>query len=376
MIVARAHRIALNPNNVQATYFAKAAGVARHAYNWGLARWKTEYAAGNKPTAFSIKKLYRAEQDSFAPWAREVTKCAPEGAMADLGKAFNNFFGKRARYPSFHKKGNDDGFYISNDQLRIEGRKIRIPKLGWVRMYEELRFEGKILGATVKRQASRWFVSVQVETDLPVREPSTRATGIDLGVNRLATLADGTAEVGPKPHRSVLLRLRKLNKELSRRQKGGKNRAKTKEKLASIHYRISNIRRDAMHKLTSGLVANYGFIGIEDLNVSGMVRNKNLARSISDQSFGMFRSMLEYKAKSAGVWVQPIGRFFPSTKMCSACGQIHDMPMNVRTMKCECGNHMDRDENAARNILAEAKRTAGLAGVACCHGSSDAAKAA
>lgn len=221
---------------------------------------------------------------------------------------------------------------------------------------ESLRFTGKILSATISRVADRWFVSIAVDTSdnphLPKAE-NQGVVGVDLGVSALATLSTGEPPIpGPKPHKALLNRLRRLSRSLSRKQKGSRNRAKARTKLARLHARIANIRQDALHKLTTDLTRRFHTIGIEDLNVRGMVRNRHLARSIADMGFFEFRRQLEYKAAMRGGLVVVADRFFPSSKTCSACGSVQDaMPLSVRQWICpDCGAHHDRDVNAARNL--------------------------
>jgi putative transposase len=358
-----AHRIALDPNNQQATYFKKACGVARFAYNWALAEWKRQYEAWKadnslpKPSQQSLRRQLNAIKRKQFPWMLEVTKCAPQMAIIQLGQAFQNFFAGRARHPQFRKKGVHDRFTLTNDKFRVEGCRIRIPNLGWVRMREALRFAGKIMSATISREADRWFVSITVDTPdsshLPQAE-NQGAVGVDLGVSALATLSTGEKIAGPKPHAALLARLKRLSRSLSRKQKDSANRAKAKAKLARLHARIANIRRDTLHKLTTNLTRRFHTIAIEDLNVRGMARNRHLARSIMDMGFFEFRRQLEYKAAMRGGQVVVIDRFFPSSKTCSVCGhRLDDLPLSVREWTCPaCGAQQERDVNAAKNLLA------------------------
>lgn len=367
-----AHKIALDPNNAQATYFARAAGVARFAYNWALAEWKRQYEAWKqdnsqpKPSQAALRRQLNAIKREQFPWMLEVTKCAPQMAIIQLGQAFQNFFAGRARYPQFRKKGAHDRFTLTNDQFSIDGSRIRIPNLGWVRMRESLRFAGKIMSATISRVADRWFVSITVDTDDPPKRPAENqgVVGVDLGVSALATLSTGETIPGPKPHKALLNRLRRLSRSLSRKQKGSSNRQKANAKLARLHARIANIRADALHKLTTELTRRFHTIGIEDLNVRGMVKNRHLARPIADMGFFEFRRQLEYKAAMRGGQVVVADRWFPSSKTCSACGSVQqDMPLSVRQWICpDCGACHDRDLNAAINL----KTTASSAGSNAC----------
>jgi len=381
MIVA--HKIRLDPDDVQETYFRKACGVARFAYNWAWSEWNRLYEAHKadpslpKPSEASLRRQLNVLKGEKFPWMLEVSKNAPQMAIIQLGTAFRNFFEGRSQYPQFHRKGVHDRFSLTNDQIGIRDRTIRIPKLGWVRMNESLRFSGRILSATVSRAADRWFVSVAVETpDRPERSAENQGSvGVDLGITALATLSTGEKVIGPKPHKALLKRQKRLSRSLSRKHKAAKmkmglkpgavipkgvrlpvseNAKKARAKLSRLHARIANIRSDALHKLTSDLTGRFHTIGIESLNVRGMMKNRRLARSIADMSFFEFRRQLEYKSERRGGRVVVADRWFPSSKTCSGCGTVQDkMPLSVRQWICpDCGTTHDRDVNAARNLLA------------------------
>ena len=356
-----AHRIALDLNNVQATYMARASGTARFTYNWALAEWKRQYEAWKldnsqpKPSQAALRRQLNSIKREQFPWMLEVTKCAPQMAIIHLGDAFKNFFAGRSKYPQFRKKGVDDRFTLTNDQFSIDGSRIRIPNLGWVRMCEALRFVGKIMSATISRVADRWFVSITVDTKdhshLPKAE-NQGVVGVDLGVSALATLSTGEVIAGPKPYKALLDRLRRLSRSLSRKQKGSSKRKKVKAKLAKLHARIAAIRSDALQKLTSDLTRRFHTIGIEDLNVRGMLKNRHLARSIADMGFFELRRQLEYKTAMRGGQVVVADRFYPSSKTCSECGhKLEELPLAVREWTCPvCGSIHDRDVNAAINL--------------------------
>ncbi|WP_230951035.1 RNA-guided endonuclease InsQ/TnpB family protein [Xylella fastidiosa] len=260
----------------------------------------------------------------------EVTKNAPQMAIIQLGRAFQNFFAGRAKYPKFRKKGMHDRFTLTNDQFDLEASRIRIPRLGWVRMRETLRFAGKIMLATVSRVAGRWFVSITVDVPDPSHLPQAEnqgTVGVDLGVLVLATLSTGETVCGPRPHRALLGRVRRLSRSVLRKVKGSANRHKAKATLANLHARIAAIRLDALHTLTSDLTRRFHTIGIENLNVKGMLRNRHLARSIADIGFFEFRRQLEYKAMMRGGQVVVANRFFASSKRCSTCGHtLNELP--------------------------------------------------
>jgi len=356
-----AHKIALDPNNVQATYFARAAGTARFAYNWALAEWQRQYEtcktdpALPKPSQMALRRTLNSIKGEQFPWMLEVTKNAPQMAIIQLGAAFKNFFAGRAKYPKFRKKGLHDRFGLTNDQFSVDGSRIRIPNLGWVRMRETLRFTGKIMSATVSRVADRWFVSITVDApdDLhPAKAENQGVVGVDLGVSALATLSTGEIITGPKAHKALLCRLQRLSRGLSRKGKGSENRKKAKVRLAKLHARIGNIRKDALHQLTTDLTRRFHTIGIEDLNVRGMVKNRRRSRAVSDMGFFEFRRQREYKAAQRGGMVVVADRWYPSSKTCSGCGnKLETLPLSARGWECSaCGVVHDRDVNAAVNL--------------------------
>jgi putative transposase len=306
------------PNNAQAAHFAKACGVARFAYNWALTEWKRAYALGEKVSEGDLRKRLNAVKRELFPWMLEVTKCAPQLAIKDLGAAFENFFEGRTEWPRFKKKGQRESFRISNDQFAVEGQKIRIPNLGWVRLAETLRFDGKILGATVSRTVDQWFVAIQVEMPdrLPIHDGSVHdgiaenpVTVTWNGGQNFAALDDGTAIEGPKPHKALLARMRRLDRSLSRKvgvgRKERKSRryVKAKKQLTRLHVRVANIREDALHKMTTGFVRRYNFIRVENISSPYPLGKHDPPCAVEDASFYEFRRQLDYKGKAAGALV-------------------------------------------------------------------------
>ncbi len=378
----RGHIIELRPNNAQANHFARACGVARQAYNWALHEWQQQYADDkayrdtclaigievntdklNKPSQAKLRRELNAIKRESFPWMLEVTKCAPQLAIMQLGDGYKNFFSKQSKYPTKRKKGRDDRFSLSNDQFSIKDNQIRIPNLGWVRMKEIVRFEGKIMSAIIAKRGSKWFVSVAVEIHNTIKTvvKTGKSVGIDLGITDLLVLSDGTKIKAPKPLKANLKTLRQLNKALSRKKTGSQNRQKAKTKLSRLHYKIRGIRQDSLHKLTSKLVHDFDVIAIEDLNVKGMVKNRKLARAISDLGFFEFKRQLIYKANEQGKSVKSVGRFYPSSKTCSHCGHVlkkDELTVKVREWTCpNCQVSHDRDINASINILNNAAIT-------------------
>jgi putative transposase len=392
----KAHRIRLHPTPEQEDYLRRACGTRRYVYNWGLAAWQRHYhlyktqQSSDRPTANALKKQFNAIREVDFPWTYDVTKCVVEGAFDDLDKAFANFFAKRAKYPQFKKKGRShESFYPSNDKFRVGDHWVQVPllgdfivrqreaneeviakraqmkrRLGKINCTEKLRFQGRILGATISYRAGWWFLSVQVEVFEEQRPVEGPPVGIDLGFVRLATLSDDTRFENQKPLRRLLAQVRYLNQQLARRQKGSKHREKTKRQLARLHYRIQCLRDDLLHKISFKVTEHYGFIGLENLHVRGMLRNRHLALSASDAALGRLTRFIERKAARHGTPVQRVDRFFPSTKRCHVCHNIREMEMSERVYVClnpECSWTGDRDWNAAVNILDEALRLAGAA---------------
>lgn len=366
-----AHVIALEPTVKQANALARAAGVARFAYNWGLGEWERQRAAGLKPKIGAIKKTFNALKGTSFPWIYESPKDANQQAFADLGKAFDNFFrwqrdhkGPKVGYPTRRKKGRSkDGFYVSNDKFHFHAdadtRRVHLPVIGSVKMREHLRLSGKILGARILRRAGRWFLAVQVDGERRRPNVHFRAkVGVDLGLKTAVVVSRGGADdqpehiEAPKPLKQSLKALRRANRVLHRRKKGSRNRFKAQKKVARVHARVANVRKDFLHKITTRLCRENQAIVIEDLNVAGMLKNHGLARAIADVGFGMFRQFLSYKASIFGSEVIVADRWFPSSKRCSACGSLKDhLDLSERTYKCEaCSAVLDRDDNASLNL--------------------------
>jgi putative transposase len=364
----KAHKIRLHPTLEQAVYFAKAAGTARFVWNWALAEWNRQYEAGLRPTAFKLKKEFNEIRREQFPWTWEVTKNASDQPFLDLGKAFTAFFAGRARRPKFKsKKASSPSFYLANDQFELGDHRIWVPKLGWVNMAENLRFQGKVTGARITKTADWWFVSIQVELPDGLPEKKKASIGIDVGLNRLVTLSTGEGVENQAFLKTALKKLRRANKRLHRRNPGSNNREKARRQVARLHYRITCLRDDALHKLTTRLASHYGIIGIEDLNLKGLLKNRKLARSFSDAALGKLLNLLTSKVKQRGGQVIRVDRFFASSKTCHRCGwKWEDMELSDRVFLCQnpdCEYYQfgqDRDGNAALNILHEALRLIGL----------------
>jgi putative transposase len=374
--VVRGYKTELDLNNEQRAACLKHAGASRFAYNWGLARSVETYrATGKRPTAIDLHRQLNALKPSDFPWMYEVSKCAPQEALRDLEKAYKNFFrrvelkkqgkwhGKRG-FPTFKKKSKGIGSFRLTGSIKVFPDAAQLPRLGRLRLHEHhyLPTDVKVLSATVSEQAGRWFVSIQVEEeqDQPVPKASS-AIGVDLGIKTLATCSDGVIFENPRALKHAQKRLRRLERQKSRRKLGSKNRKKTCKKIAKQHVCVSNVRKDASHKLTSYLSKNHALIAIEDLHVAGMLKNHCLAQAVSDSNFGELRRQLTYKSEWNGAYLVAVDRFYPSSKTCSGCRwRDEELILADRVFVCHrCGMVLERDENAARNILAEALRCTG-----------------
>ncbi|KKM96524.1 hypothetical protein LCGC14_1177200 [marine sediment metagenome] len=374
MKIHRAHKIQLQPNQHQAGYFAKACGVARFAYNWGLSEWRRQYEAGESPNRYVLNKQFNLVKRQEFPFVLDVTKWAPAQAIIDLDRAFKNFFrrvkqGKKPGYPRFKRRGIQDSFYIAGERLRLKDKLVRIPKLGWVRMTEPLRLQGKIMSATVSKTADRWFCSIQVELEIPEPKADGSTIGVDVGIKQLVTTSDGRTFTNPRALQKAQRRLRLLQKAVSRKSKGSRNRHKTVLRLQQRHYRAACIRSDAIHKATAAITKGVGRIVLEDLNIEGLLQNHRIAKALGDAALGELHRQIIYKAEQRGVEIVVADRFYPSSKTCSGCGAVKDvLTLGERIYICEaCGLEIDRDLNAAINLK---QLAGGSSATACCLGSS------
>lgn len=361
----RAHKIRLNPTPEQEQYLRQACGVARFCFNWGLAEWQRQYETGEKPSAYALKKQLNAIKRQEFLWMYDVSKCAVDTGFRNLDAAFKNFFRRckngdaKKGYPRFKsKRRSKQSFRMDGGRVKLDGHWLTLSRLDKpINMAENLRFDGKIRSVTVSEDAGHWYAAVNVELKSPEHRHSQESVGIDLGIKTLAVLSDGTKFENQNLLRSELRKLKRLNRELSRRQQGGGRWRRTKRKLAKLHRRIADRRLDYQHKMTTQIAREYQVIGMEDLNVAGMLKNHCLALSIADAGFGEIRRQLNYKAEWYSGDLVIINRFFPSSRLCPVCGCINsELTLADRIWTCDCGAVHDRDQNAACNIEMEALR--------------------
>jgi putative transposase len=348
----------LKLNDRQRTQLAKHCGVVRHAWNWGL--WLTKNILDHNkahpneklkfPTAFDLHKLLVALVKPENPWYYEVSKSAPQQALTALREAWKRCFKKTAGVPKFKKKGRRDSFTLEGTIKILGNNKIQVPRIGFLKTYERLP-QVSIKSCTISRQADRWFIGFKF--DIEQRESDqVSIVGVDLGIKALATLSTGEIIPGAKSYKKYAAKLSRMQRLNRHKTIGSKNWKKAQLKIARLHRKIANTRKDTLHKLTTLLAKNHGTVVIEDLNVSGMMANHKLAASIADMGFFEFRRQLVYKCRLYGSRLVAVDRWFPSSKTCSNCSvKKETLRLSERVFECgHCGFKIDRDLNAAINL--------------------------
>ena len=366
----KAFKIRLEPNNGQKTMLAQHAGVARHAYNTGLSYCNALYEQGEKiPNAIALHKWLVATIKKENPWYYESSKCSPQEALRNLEKAFKNFYNLQSKsgyklkdkkgllkgVPNFKKKGKKDSFYLERN-IRIQNGYVKLPRIGWVKLSEKIEIEN-IKNCVISRTADQWFIAIKKDVELEKTKKIFISVGVDLGVKTLATLSNGKIFENLKPYKNAKNKLRNQQKEVSRRFiKNAKNQSnnykKSVFKLAKTHTKVANVRKDNIHKITTYLAKNFETVIIEDLKVTNMVKNHNLASAILDGGFFEFKQQLLYKKEWYGGSVILANTYFPSSKLCSCCGSKKEvLKLSEREYVCtECSSVMDRDFNASKNL--------------------------
>ncbi len=367
MKLRRAYRFKLEPNAEQTQKLYQLAGARRFVCNWALARRNEFYKANGKtiPAAQLSQELTQLKKQEDRLWLQEADSQLLQQALKDVDKAFQSFFAKRGKFPKFKsRKAGHFAFRIPQrvkvDGCPLGGSKVYCPKIGWIRIRQSQEIEGETKSATFKRDAcGDWFVALTAEFEMPdtAVAPPENPIGVDAGLKDFVFLSNGESTPAPRLFRKLEKKLGKAQRVLARRKAGSNRRDDAKLRVAKVHRKVANSRADFVHKTTSDLVQRFDFIGIENLNVKGIAKNKRLSKSVLDASLGELRRQLEYKCSWNRRHLVVISRWFPSSKMCRCCGAINDaLTLSDRVWLCDCGVTHNRDHNAAQNILNEAFR--------------------
>ena len=352
----RAHKIRIDCTKEQHSLLMQTAGCARYAYNWGLEKWGKMYEAWKadssleEPNWVNISRQWTQEKPE---WANKTSRIPVTQAFRNLNKGFKNFFRGQSKHPKKHKRSQGISFQLGNDTCSIKGNRLRLPNIDYVKLSETPRFQGKITGYTVQLIASHWYVTVAFDCpDVPKEAPES-VVGIDVGLQHPAVASDGTKlELPLEKLQKLEAKKRRAQRALSRSKRNSNARERKRTKLQRIQQRITNIRQDAAHKFTTTVCKNHATVVTEDLNIQELKDKapaRNVRRAYNSSLMGTILRQISYKA----VHHIKAPKYFPSTKRCSTCGHIKEaMPPNVRTYHCDaCGTHLDRDENAARNLM-------------------------
>lgn len=375
MLVIKAHKILLDTTPEIDALFKSWCGVARWTYNYGLEQKKKAYEkTGESPSNYTLAKeiVVLKKTDEYA-WLRDAPKSIPRVALAQLETAYANFFrrvksGDRKKgFPRFKsKKRGRISFHLENDATAVKGNRVRIPKLGWLKMHQPIRFEGKLVGTVcISLTAGKWYASFLIETEIadPTENQERTAVGLDVGIKTLATLSDGKKFDNPKAFYHLEKLLARAQRQVARKRKGSKRWQKAKLRVQRIHKRIVDLRANTTHCVSAYVAANYDGVAIEDLNVQGMSKNKHLAKAILDANFAELHRQLAYKTSWAGGDIRQVDRFFPSSKLCHACGRVNfGLTLSDRVWICDCGVRHDRDVNAAINLAIKCFNDPGVDG--------------
>jgi len=361
----KGYKVELEPNKCQMTLFRKHFGAARWAFNYALQKKKEAFDKKEKiPNNIELhRELNKLKGTDTLPWAYDVSKVAFQSGLINCDRAFRDFFNRckkkikgKKGFPKFKSKKNEtQSFKLDGSIYLTDNNHIKLPRIGRVKLKESgyILIDSEIKSVTISHKGGKWFVSCLVESDIKILPLMDKKVGVDLGIKTLATCSDGTKFENPKALKFNLRKLKKKQRQLSRKKKGSQNYKKAKLKLSKLHNKVCNIRKDSSHKATTKIIRENQTIVLEFLKISNMLKNHRLAQAISDMSANEFRRQLEYKAKWYGREIIVANTYFPSSKTCSCCGWKNDnLTLKDRIFKCEiCKNEMDRDLNASKNLL-------------------------
>lgn len=345
-----AYRTRLKINNEQATLMRQCAGYARWLWNWALDFKQKAYTSGIKLSKGQLRQFYTNHVKPLYPWQNQLSSKIYQYVFIDLYDAFERFFKGLASYPKFKKKGKSANSFtldLSGKPIILGSKQHKLPFFGWLRTLEKLPV-CSTKKVTFSEQAGEWYVSFHLEVDFLPTDKLFERVGVDLGISKLATLSTGKVFDNPKALHKAQKRLARLQRDLSRKVFRSANWNKAKLKVAKAHKKVADLRANAIHHLTTYLAKNHSEIVMEDLNAKGMVKNRCLAKAISDAAFGEIKRQAVYKTERYGSALTLVDRWFPSSQLCSECGHRQKMPLSVRTFSCgSCGMKKDRDFNAS-----------------------------
>ncbi|NJK43754.1 MAG: IS200/IS605 family element transposase accessory protein TnpB [Pleurocapsa sp. SU_196_0] len=356
----KVYRFRMRPTKAQQERLYQLAGARRFAWNWGLATRKAHFETHGEGIGAGelSKRLTALKQLPETAWLKDADSQLLQQSLKDLDTAYKNFFEKRTRFPRFKSRKADEPRFRIPQRVKVEGGRVYVPKIGWVRIYQSQSVDWLTKSATFKRDAcGHWYVTLTAEFEMPDTPLKTvipdRVIGFDAGLKDFAMFSDGERVATPKFYRRGQKKLRRTQRQLSRRKKGSKNRDRSKKRVARVHRKIANQRKDFLHKLSTRVVVAHDGVCVEDLNLKGMAKTK-LAKSVLDASHGEFRRQLEYKCAWNRKHFQTVSRWFPSSRLCRHCGSINaNLQLSDRVWTCACGVEHDRDLNAAQNIRVE-----------------------
>ncbi|MCK9416037.1 IS200/IS605 family element RNA-guided endonuclease TnpB [Candidatus Dojkabacteria bacterium] len=354
--IFKSFKFRIYPNNEQEVLLAKHFGACRFVFNHYLNKRKETYLEDKKSLNYydNANDLTQLKKNDDYTWLKEINSQSLQSSLRNLDSSYMRFFRKQSKFPRFKSKYNRQSFKIPQF-IKLENNELILPKFkSGIKINLHREINGEILFATISKSTTgKYYVSITCEVNHKPFDKTNSKVGIDTGIKDLAILSDGNVYENIKTLKSNLKKLKYNQRQLSKKLKGSSSRNKQKQKLAVVHEKITNVRKDYLHKVSTEIVKNHDIICVEDLAVKNIMKNHKLAQAMSDVSLGSFYSMLEYKCEWNDKIIIKIDRFFPSSKMCSNCGWINqDLTLNIREWKCpSCGEKHDRDFNASKNIL-------------------------